>query len=214
MSWLNFTVPGTTEIEMRVDSATYAVEVETESGWISCYQAGYNVTAGIVSAVDETSGICQVREDVASESAVPRFYRLKIPVVGESGIMIDSVFLPSSIFSYDGGSGSGGSGQTLLHVPVPVDADNDALHLIVEFSSDAVFSTVAATLDTRTNRDGVYYFLGGQVGKYQPFPSGGVGLEAYRSDVLIDLAAAGIANTSFRRYRWHDGTVYTDWRGL
>lgn len=117
--------------------------------------------------------------------------------------------LPSGI-----GSGSGGSGQTLLHVPVPVDADNDALNLIVEFSSDAAFSTVAATLDTRTNRDGVYYFLGGQVGKYQPFPSGGVGLEAYRSDVLIDLAAAGIANTSFRRYRWHDGTVYTDWRGL
>ena len=117
--------------------------------------------------------------------------------------------LPSGI-----GSGSGGSGQTLLHIPVPVDADNDALHLIVEFSSDAVFSTVAATLDTRTNRDGVYYFLGGQVGKYQPFPSDGVGLEAYRSDVLIDLAAAGIANTSFRRYRWHDGTVYTDWRGL
>lgn len=107
MAWLNFTVPGTTEKEMRVNSDTYAIEVKSGTEWISCYQAGYRVTPGLVASVDEAAGTCQVKEDVASASTVPRFYRLKIPLVGESGLMIDSVFLPSSLFPSDEGGGSG-----------------------------------------------------------------------------------------------------------
>ncbi|MBS1369740.1 MAG: hypothetical protein HPZ91_07255 [Lentisphaeria bacterium] len=213
MSWLNFTVPGTTEKEMRVNSDTYAIEVKSGTEWISCYQAGYRVTPGLVASVDEAAGTCQVKEDVASASTVPRFYRLKIPLVGESGLMIDSVFLPSSLFP-SGSIGSGSSLPALLHLPVPKDPDNDALHLIVEFSEQPGFSSLTATIDTRTKRDGVYFFVGGQVGQYNPFPAGGVGLEAYKGDVMIDLAAAGVACTLFRRCRWHDGTDYTDWKGV
>lgn len=107
MAWLNFTVPGTTEKEMRVNSDTYAIEVKSGTEWISCYQTGYRVTPGLVASVDEAAGTCQVKEDVASASTVPRFYRLKIPLVGESGLMIDSVFLPSSLFPSGEGGGSG-----------------------------------------------------------------------------------------------------------
>ncbi len=105
---------------------------------------------------------------------------------------------------------AGGGMSSLLSLPVPFDADYDALHLVVELSDTADFTTLAATLDTRIAQTGISVF---RAGVYAPFPADGVGLECYRSRARVDLAAAGVSG-AYIRCRWFDGTDYTDWKGV
>lgn len=220
MAWQTFNVPGNPEKQMRFDTVSFAIEVLVNGEWISCYKAGFQVTPGVVASVNEEQGTCQVKTDPASASTVSRYYRLKTPVVGEAGLMIDSIFLPTSLFQYGGSGEGGGAGggknlPALVRIPIPIDADNDSLVLVMDFSTDATFRD-CTRITTEKNHSAMAVF-----GRdtWQSCPSK-LGLPFFGSSVAFELSADLIkgyvpGQKYFVRYCWADSSTQTgEWYGM
>ncbi len=94
---------------------------------------------------------------------------------------------------------------------IPTDSDDDALHLQLELSENPDFSDPVESINTSVAQTNVELFDGAE---WIAFPSAGAGTPYYGFRVGITLSNAAAGQKYYLRYRWYDGTDYTDWTSV
>lgn len=103
----------------------------------------------------------------------------------------------------------GRTSEDILSLVIPEDANDNALHLQVELSENEDFSSPAESVDTSVSQENVQVFDGTE---WIAYPAAGVGTPYYENRVAITLQSLDSNKKYYFRYRWHDGTAYTDWK--
>ncbi len=107
-----------------------------------------------------------------------------------------------------GPAGADGNIITSVTLPIPTDPDDNALQVNLQISTNADYSTPIVDINSSTSQTGIEVYDGTS---WIAFPPTGVATPYYDSMIAINLSGLSSNTRYYTRYRWFDGTSYTDW---
>ncbi len=96
----------------------------------------------------------------------------------------------------------------IISLEIPTDSDDHALHLQLELSANSDLSDPVESIDTSVSQGNVELFDGTE---WIAFPATGAGTPYYGLRVAVTLVNLTSGQRYYLRFRWFDGTDYTDW---